>query len=62
MSSKFDRDRIERAARIYASNIDAAQALGIAPSSFGRLCRRYGIPTPKQRRHQTNATPHLRGD
>ncbi len=47
---QFDRERIERAARIYASNRDAGQALGIAPGSFGRLCRRYGIETPQARR------------
>lgn len=49
---KFDRDRIERAARIYASNRDAGMALGIAPGSFGRLCRRFGIETPKVRRRE----------
>ncbi len=43
-------ERIEKAARIYRTTGDAAAALGIAPSSFGRLCRRYGIPTPRQRR------------
>ncbi len=47
---QFDRERIERAARIYASNRDAGQALGIAPGSFGRMCRRYGIETPQARR------------
>ena len=48
----IERDRIERAARIYASNQDAGVALGIAPSSFGRLCRRYGVETPKARRQR----------
>ena len=43
-------ERIEKAARIYRTTGDAAAALGIAPSSFGRLCRRYGIQTPRQRR------------
>jgi len=46
----YDRDRIERAARMYTSNRDAGLALGIAPGSFGRLCRRYGIETPQTRR------------
>ena len=45
-----DRERVERAARIYASNRDAGLALGIAPGSFGRLCRRFGIETPQVRR------------
>ena len=48
----IERARIERAARIYASNRDAGLALGIAPSSFGRLCRRYGVETPKARRQR----------
>ncbi|HJP30299.1 MAG TPA: hypothetical protein QGF95_07065 [Candidatus Latescibacteria bacterium] len=47
---QFNRERVERAARIYASNRDAGLALGIAPGSFGRLCRRYGIETPQARR------------
>lgn len=47
MSSKLtDRKRVERAARLYGTNQDAAAALGIAAQSFGRLCRRYGIETP----------------
>ena len=52
MSSQtaFPRERIEYAVRIYRTTGDAAAALGIAPSSFGRLCRRYGIQTPNQRR------------
>ena len=33
----IEKDRIERAARIYPSNHDAGLALGIAPGSFGRL-------------------------
>ena len=50
MLQQFDRERIERAARIYSSNNDAGSALGIAPGSFGRLCRRFGIETPQARR------------
>ncbi len=50
--SSIDKERIERAARIYATNFDAGIALGIAPGSFGRLCRRYGIETPQARRRR----------
>ncbi|MCY3739285.1 MAG: hypothetical protein OXG13_23015 [Gemmatimonadaceae bacterium] len=57
---QFDRARIARAARIYASNRDAGLALGIAPGSFGRLCRRYGIETPQARRKRR--TPPDKGD
>ena len=52
MQERFDKERVERAARIYASNQDAAAALGIQPGSFGRMCRRFGITPPKQRRQR----------
>lgn len=51
----IERERIERAARIYKSNQDAGRALGIRPGSFGRLCRKYGIDTPGERRQKLNA-------
>jgi hypothetical protein len=50
MASKFPRECIERAARIYNTNYEAALALGIKPPSFGRLCRRYNILSPSDRR------------
>ena len=49
---KVERERIERAARIYASNEDACRALGIAAGSFSRLCRLYGIETPYARKRR----------
>jgi hypothetical protein len=55
MDKGITREQIERAARLYKTNMDASQALGIAMRSFGRLCRRYGIETPwvrKRRRRQ----------
>lgn len=48
--ARIERERIERAARIYAGSGDAARALGIRQSSFSRLCKHYGIETPNQRR------------
>jgi len=48
----IERERIERAARLYKSNEYAAQALDITPAAFHRLCKHYGIPTPRQRRQQ----------
>ncbi len=46
------RETVERAARIYPSNMEAAAALGIAAGSFGRLCRRHGRnPTSKKAAH-----------
>ena len=46
----IERDRVERAARMYSTNEAASRALGIDPRSFSRLCRRYGIETPYARR------------
>lgn len=46
------RDRVELVARIYATNQEASQALGIAMRSFGRLCRRYGIESPHARQER----------
>ena len=60
----IERERIERVARIYASNQDASQALGIALRSFGRLCRQYGIETPyaRRRRRLQDRKTHKEGD
>lgn len=49
---KIERERLERVARLYASNEEASRALGIAPGSFSRLCRLYGIETPYARRRR----------
>lgn len=65
---RIEPDRIARAARIYATNQEASQALGIAPGSFSRLCRNYGIETPHARktrrrqesRHQRRVRPQPR--
>lgn len=50
--ARISRERVERVARMYASNVDAGRALGIAPGSFGRIARRYGIETPQARRQR----------
>ena len=50
---KTPRDQVERVARIYKSNKDASQALGITLQAFARVCRRYGIETPYQRRRKS---------
>ena len=49
---KVERERVELAARIYRTSKDAGMALGIAPQSFSRLCRTYGILTPAARRRR----------
>lgn len=58
----FTRERIERAARIYRRSADAAIALGIAEGSFQRLCVKFGVDTPKQRKVQQRASQELRED
>lgn len=52
MDKGITREQIERVARIYKTNEDASQALGIAMRSFGRLCRKYGIETPYIRKRR----------
>lgn len=52
MGSSISKNRVERAARIYASNMDAAAALGITAGSFSRLCRMYGVVTPYMQRRK----------
>ena len=49
---RIGQERVERAARIYASNKDASQALGITLGSFGMLCRKFGIEAPYARRRR----------
>ena len=49
MNQSITREEVERVARIYKSNQDAAAALGITSHSFGRLCRRFEIETPHAR-------------
>jgi hypothetical protein len=49
---KVDPERIKRAARMYAANQEASNALGIAAGSFSRLCREYEIETPYARKRR----------
>ena len=50
-------DQVERVARIYRSNKDASQALGITVQAFGRLCRQHGIETPYKRHRRGSRAP-----
>ena len=52
---KISPERIERCARMYPSNQEAAAALDITPGSFSRLCRQNNIDTPQVRRRKRNA-------
>ena len=46
---RYGRDVIEKCAKIYPTTTIAAQALGIAASSFNRYCNQFGIETPGAR-------------
>ena len=48
-------EQIERAARIYRTSKEAAAAIGCSSVHFQRLCKRYGVLTPIQRRKQAAA-------
>jgi hypothetical protein len=52
MDKGITREQVERVARIYKTNQDASQALGIAMRSFGRLCRKFGVETPYVKRRR----------
>lgn len=58
----IERERIERAARLYASNDLASRALGITARSFSRLCRQHGIETPYARRRRRLAVAVRRAE
>lgn len=49
---KVDPKLVARAARLYHLNADAARALHILPSTFGRLCQEYEIESPYARRRR----------
>jgi hypothetical protein len=49
----FAREQLERVARMYHSVNDASRAMGITPRSFSRLCRKYDIDTPWQRKRRS---------
>lgn len=48
----YTREQVEDVARRYRTTGDAARALGISSTNFGRLCRRHGIQTPTERTRQ----------
>ncbi len=52
MDKGITRQQVERVARIYKTNQDASQALGITMRSFGRLCRKHDIETPYVKKHR----------
>ena len=43
-------ESVRRAARMYATNKEAAAALGIGSGTFAKICRENGIETPHNRK------------
>jgi hypothetical protein len=60
MSRGFSKGQIERVARMYRCNGDASLALGITIRSFSRLCRKYEIESPYNRKRRVSN--QYRGD
>ena len=56
---KMPREEIERAARLYKSNKDASLTLGITLQAFGRICKRYDVETPFERKRMRRPKPCL---
>ena len=52
MNRGFPKEQIERVARMYKCNQDASRALGITIRSFSRLCRKYEIESPFDRKRR----------
>jgi hypothetical protein len=46
---RLSKGELEHAARIYHTVQYAAEALGISPNGFRRLCKEHGVETPRQR-------------
>lgn len=42
--------QLERTARMYRTNKDAADALGVSTHSYTRACKGHGITTPNDKR------------
>jgi len=55
MNRGFSKDQIERVARMYKCNQDASRALGITIRSFSRLCRKYEIESPFDRKRRVTS-------
>ena len=45
----LSKEELEHAARIYHTVQYAAEALGISPNGFRRLCKKHGVEPPRQR-------------
>jgi len=48
--SQYNKKQIERAARIYHTNTDAGISLGCRGGTFKKLCEKYDIESPLNRK------------
>ena len=58
--NSISKQALERVARIYKSNKEASQAIGMHPRSFARLCRQHDLNGDRMRRDPFRARDDLR--
>jgi hypothetical protein len=58
--NSISKQALERVARIYKSNKEAGQAIGMHPRSFARLCRQHDLNGDRMRRDPFRARDDLR--
>ena len=56
--SALKKEDVVRCARMYLTNYDAGQALGITPQAFRRSCIRYGVDPPEKGRSHAAGNVH----
>ncbi len=62
MMKSVSPEALERVARLYGTNAEAAAALGMTMRGFGRACRRQGIETPYVRKRRMRRPLAVRSD
>ena len=60
MMKGVSHEALERVARLYHTNTEAAAALGMTMRGFGRACRAQGIETPYVRKRRMRCSLGLR--
>ena len=52
---KIQEDQLRRVCRMYSTNKDAAEALGIGTQHLYKLCKKYGVRRPVIDKRPTNS-------
>jgi hypothetical protein len=56
--TEIDKERLERAARIYKTNKEASEALRISGETFSAACKEHDIETPYFRKLRLRQRSH----